>query len=385
MIQEANRLNTVAEYYFSKKLREIAELNEKGADIINLGIGNPDLPPPTAVVEELKGLLSDANVHGYQSYKGIPELRNAISNWSNRIYNIELDATTEILPLVGSKEGIMHISQAFVNAGDEVLVPNPGYPTYSSVSNLVGAKVLTYDAQDPMKDIISLVNEKTKIVWVNFPHMPTGARPNKEALQQLIDLARQWSFIIVNDNPYSTILTREYFSIFQLAGAKEVCLELNSLSKSHNMAGWRLGWLAGREELINSVLKVKSNMDSGMFLPVQKAAVKALEVDTTWIEQLNEVYIERRKIVWDLLGQLGCGYEKKQVGLFIWARIPEEVTTAEELIEELLNEAKVFITPGFIFGSNGNKYIRISLCNSKEKLALALSRIINLKKKSDVE
>lgn len=388
-INEANRLIGVSEYYFSKKLREIEGMNKSGEQVINLGIGNPDLSPPTEVVEELSKWISKSEVHGYQSYKGILEFREAIANWSKRIYNINLDPETEILPLIGAKEGVMHISQAFVNAGDNVLVPNPGYPTYGAVSNLAQAEVLTYNVSNEtvinIEEITKLISSKTKIIWVNFPHMPSGIKANVVVLKQLVDLARRESILIVNDNPYSTILSEEYFSIFQIEGAKEVCLELNSLSKSHNMAGWRMGWLAGRKELISSVLKVKSNMDSGMYLPLQKAAIKALQVEDDWIHKLNDVYKERRQIVWNLLDKLNCQYEKDRAGMFIWAKIPETYSSSEQLVEELLSEAKVFIAPGFIFGSNGNDYIRISLCNSVEKLNKALGRINDLKEKSYVE
>lgn len=382
-MKEANRLEGIHEYYFSKKLREVVEMNKQGADVLNLGIGNPDLMPPEEAMNELGRSSLLAHSHGYQSYKGIDEFRGAIADWSNGIYGIELNPSTEILPMIGSKEGIMHVSQAFVNAGDEVLVPNPGYPTYRSVSEIVGAKTIEYsivpETGIDMEEIISLVSDRTKILWLNFPHMPTGIAANRSTLRKLIELAKEKNFLIVNDNPYSTILAEEYFSIFQLEGAKEVCLELNSLSKSHNMAGWRVGWLAGKELLINSVLKVKSNMDSGMFRPIQEASIKALKVQEDWIQELNLEYKKRRLVAWKILDELTCEYDQSAVGLFIWARIPDHYSEVEELTEDLLHKAYVFITPGFIFGSNGNRYIRISLCTSEGKLESALKRILKLK------
>ena len=380
---EANRLNNVSEYYFSKKLREINEINRNGIQVINLGIGSPDLEPPKVVINELTTWSIQNNVHGYQRYNGIPELRLAIKQWSKKVYDIDLNADTEILPLMGSKEGIHHITQAFVNKGDKVLVPMLGYPTYRSVSNLAQAMVVEYsiksDGSFDLDELSSLLSGNTKVLWLNYPHMPTGTPANKKAITELIALANENGCIVINDNPYSTLLTDDYFSIFQIDEAKENCLELNSLSKSHNMSGWRIGWVTGKTELIQSILKVKSNMDSGMFLPIQKAAISALNVSRDWIKQLNFTYSERRKVVWEILDKLDCSYSKDNVGLFVWASIPDKFDSAEIWINEILYNAKVFITPGFIFGSSGNKFIRVSLCNTTEILREALNRINNLK------
>ena len=382
-IIEANRLNKVSEYYFSKKLREINEINQSGIKVINLGIGSPDLEPPKVVINELTAWSNQNNVHGYQRYNGIPELRLAIKQWCKKVYDIDLNADNEILPLMGSKEGIHHITQAFVNKDDKVLVPILGYPTYRSVSNLAQAMVVEYsiksDGSFDLCELSSLLSGNTKVLWLNYPHMPTGISANKKAITQLIALANENGCIVINDNPYSTLLTDDYFSIFQIDGAKENCLELNSLSKSHNMSGWRIGWVSGKTELIESILKVKSNMDSGMFLPIQKAAISALNVSTDWIKQLNFTYSERRKVVWKILDKLDCSYSKDKVGLFVWASIPDKYDSAEIWINEILYKAKVFITPGFIFGSSGNKFIRVSLCNTTEALREALNRINNLK------
>ncbi|MBC8475020.1 MAG: aminotransferase class I/II-fold pyridoxal phosphate-dependent enzyme [Bacteroidetes bacterium] len=382
-IIEANRLNKVSEYYFSKKLREINEINQSGIKVINLGIGSPDLEPPKVVINELTAWSNQNNVHGYQRYNGIPELRLAIKQWCKKVYDIDLNADNEILPLMGSKEGIHHITQAFVNKGDKVLVPMLGYPTYRSVSNLAQAMVVEYsiksDGNFDLDELSSLLSGNTKVLWLNYPHMPTGTPANKKAITELIALANENGCIVINDNPYSTLLTDDYFSIFQIDRAKENCLELNSLSKSHNMSGWRIGWVSGKTELIQSILKIKSNMDSGMFLPIQKAAISALNVSTDWIKQLNFTYSERRKVVWKILDKLDCSYSKDKVGLFVWASIPDKYISAEIWINEILYKAKVFITPGFIFGSSGNKFIRVSLCNTTEILREALNRINNLK------
>jgi LL-diaminopimelate aminotransferase len=382
-IKEANRLNKVSEYYFSTKLKEINEINRNGIQVINLGIGSPDLEPPKVVINELTKWSTQNNVHGYQRYNGIPELRLAIKQWCKKVYDIDLNADNEILPLMGSKEGIHHITQAFVNKGDKVLVPMLGYPTYRSVSNLAQAMVVEYsiksDGSFDLEELSSLLSGNTKVLWLNYPHMPTGTPANKKAITELIALANENGCIVINDNPYSTLLTDDYFSIFQIYGAKENCLELNSLSKSHNMSGWRIGWVSGESELIQSILKVKSNIDSGMFLPIQKAAISALNISTDWIKQLNLTYSKRRKVVWEILDKLDCSYSKDNVGLFVWASIPGKCDSAEIWINEILYNAKVFITPGFIFGSSGNKFIRVSLCNTTEVLLEALNRINNLK------
>jgi aspartate/methionine/tyrosine aminotransferase len=381
MIKTAARIQRVEEYYFSKKLAEVRKLDTPELRTINLGIGSPDQAPSANAVEALIASAQNPAHHGYQSYKGIPSLRNAIADFYNRIYGVSLDAEQMILPLMGSKEGIMHISMAFVNEGDEVLVPDPGYPTYSSVTNLVGGKIRTYsltEASGWKIDIDALKNSdlsKVKIMWVNFPHMPTGTIASREELQQLVDLARENNFLIVNDNPYSLILNDSPLSILSVEGAEEVALELNSLSKSHNMAGWRIGWVAGQKQFIDAVLTVKSNMDSGMFLGLQHAAAEALKNDNTWFTSLNKMYGERRKAAHGILDVLDCTYSSAQSGLFVWAKVNETVHDVEQWIDEILYSTKVFITPGFIFGKSGERYIRISLCNPVEVMQEALSRI----------
>jgi len=377
-IKAANRLQNIQEYYFSKKLAEVNEMREEGANILNLGVGNPDLPPPIQSVEALNNWSLKRSAHGYQSYKGLPELREAIEKWNKRIYNTSTSAVDEILPLIGSKEGIMHITQAFVNEGDNILIPDPGYPTYEAVANIVGAKVRPYDLLDDgeinLDQITNLIDDRTKIIWVNFPNMPTGLSGNKQNLQGLVDLAIEKGVLIVNDNPYSTILTKEYFSIFQLKYSKKICLELNSVSKSHNMAGWRLGWVTGAKDYIDAILKVKSNMDSGMFLPLQKAVIAALSLNGSWISSLNQEYKKRRNYVWQILDALECSYNKESSGLFVWAKI-NNGKTAEEFTDEILYNNHVFITPGSIFGKNGEGYIRVSLCNDTKILKEVLKKI----------
>lgn len=381
IIQPANRLSDVQEYYFSKKLKEIRELNSSGKNIINLGIGSPDLAPSAETIEALVETAEQTNSHGYQSYTGIPELRNAISSWMASTYGVAFKAENEILPLMGSKEGIMHISMAFLNPGDKVLVPNPGYPTYTSVANLMDAEIELYDLDEENGwnvDVQRLKDKdlsKVKLLWLNFPHMPTGARADLEVLQELINLAKEKQFLIVNDNPYSLILNPTPRSIFNLEGSKEVCLELNSLSKSHNMAGWRVGWLSGAPEYISTVLRVKSNMDSGMFLGLQKAAVKALSNPMHWHEDQNNIYAKRRKLIEEIFDYLNVKYNPNSVGMFVWAKVPESVDSVEKLVDDILYKANVFITPGFIFGSNGERFIRASLCASQETIQEALSRI----------
>ncbi len=384
IINEAHRLSDISEYYFSQKLQQIALMNRAGLSVINLGIGSPDMPPPPDVVAELSAWAALPTVHGYQSYRGLPELRQAIADWQLKIYQTRHEPETDILPLIGSKEGIMHISQAFVDAGDTVLLPNPGYPTYGAVSRIVGAVVKTYGvyadnaapAPIDIAEIADLCDERTKILWLNTPNMPTGVEIDLDTMQQLVDLARQRRFLIVNDNPYSTILTHTHRSIFQCRGAEEVCLELNSLSKSHNMAGWRVGWVLGHRDLINSVLKVKSNMDSGMFLPLQKAAAKALQTDTQFIADMNHIYKGRQRAAWRILETLDCVYNTERGGLFVWAKMPASANmNAIDFCDKILQDYRVFITPGSIFGSNGEGYVRISLCSSEEVLAAALDRI----------
>jgi aspartate/methionine/tyrosine aminotransferase len=381
MIQTAKRIDAVEEYYFSRKLTEVRSLDTPEHRVINLGIGSPDLAPAPSVVNALLSSAQNPANHGYQNYKGIPQLRKGIADFYKRTYAVSLDAETMILPLMGSKEGILHISMAFVNEGEEVLIPDPGYPTYSSVSNLVGGKIRTYAMKEELRwgiDIEALKKtdlSKVKIMWINFPHMPTGRIASRTELKELVDLARKNNFLIVNDNPYSLILNDEPLSILSMEGAEDVALELNSLSKSHNMAGWRIGWVAGKKEFIDAVLKVKSNMDSGMFLGLQHAAAEALQSTSEWFTELNKIYSERRTAAHKILDVLGCTYEKKQSGLFVWAKAPDSIVDVEKWIDEILYGTKVFITPGFIFGEAGRRFIRISLCSPVEKLKEASGRI----------
>jgi aspartate/methionine/tyrosine aminotransferase len=382
-VRPADRTGNVQEYYFSQKLAQIDKMRREGADIINLGIGSPDQPPSENTISSLIAEVKKPTSHGYQSYTGIPALRKAFSDWYKKYFHVELNPENEILPLMGSKEGIMHISMAFINPGDEVLVPDPGYPTYSSVTNLVGGKVRKYDLDEKrgwLPDLEALEKSdlsKVKLMWVNYPHMPTGTRGSMVLFEKLIAFSQKQGILLCNDNPYSFILNKEYHSILAVDGAKETALELNSLSKSQNMAGWRIGMVAGHSEYIRNVLKVKSNMDSGMFLPLQIAAAEALNNPESWYDTVNTVYIMRRKIVEEIMDILNCKYEKSQVGLFVWGRIPEDISNCEMYVEEILNKTYVFITPGFIFGKNGERYIRISLCATEEKLTEAKNRILN--------
>ena len=381
-IETARRIANVEEYYFSRKLAEVRSLHTAEFPVINLGIGSPDLPPSSNAVDALTKAASHPGNHGYQSYKGTPDLRDAISAFYQRIYSVSLDADTMILPLMGSKEGILHISLAFLNDEDEVLIPDPGYPTYASVTRLAGAKVRTYAMKEELgwkPDINELAGQdlsKVKIMWINFPHMPTGVTASKNELKALVDLARKHEFLIVNDNPYSLILNEEPESILGIEGAKEVALELNSLSKSHNMAGWRLGWVAGKKEFVDAVLRVRSNMDSGMFLGLQHAAVEALKNGNEWFRQLNNTYSSRKKVAHYILDTLGCSYSAHQSGLFVWAKAPQHIADVEGWIDEILYETRVFITPGFVFGDAGKRYVRISLCSPVETLRTAHERIV---------
>ena len=383
MISTAKRIANVEEYYFSKKLAEVRSLDSPELRVINLGIGSPDQAPSSSTVDALISSAKNPGNHGYQNYKGIPQLRKSIASFYKSVYGVNLDPETMVLPLMGSKEGIMHITMAFVNEGEEVLIPNPGYPTYSSVANLVGAKLRPYTLLEHSNwgiDIEALRKSdlsKVKLMWVNFPHMPTGRTASAKELQELVDLARENQFLIVNDNPYSLILNDEPMSLLSAEGAGEVALELNSLSKSHNMAGWRIGWVAGRKEYIDSVLKVKSNMDSGMFLGLQHAAVEALSSDEQWFKELNLLYGARKKVACLLLERLGCTFSDKQSGLFVWAKAPERIADVEKWIDEILYGTKVFITPGFIFGDAGKRYIRVSLCCTEQMFQEALTRIDN--------
>jgi LL-diaminopimelate aminotransferase len=381
MINTANRIANVEEYYFSRKLAEVRALDTPELRVINLGIGSPDQAPSSPVIDALIASAKNPANHGYQSYKGIPAFRKAIADFYSSTYGVALNTETDILPLMGSKEGIMHIAMAFLNEGEEVLIPNPGYPTYSSVANLVGAKLRPYELREDLNwgiDVEALKKSdlsNVKLMWVNFPHMPTGRTASREELQELVDLARKNQFLIVNDNPYSLILNDSPMSILGIEGAEEVALELNSLSKSHNMAGWRLGWVAGKKEYIDAVLKVKSNMDSGMFLGLQHAATEALKNGAAWFTALNKVYAERKAVGKKLLDLLGCTYADNQSGLFVWAKAPDHVKDVEKWIDEILYSTKVFITPGFIFGEAGRRYIRISLCCTVASLNEALARV----------
>jgi len=383
MISVANRLAGVGEYYFSEKLREIDTLNRQGKQIISFGIGSPDFPPHPDVITELHQNAVLPNVHGYQSYKGSPILRNAIAQWYQTWYNVSLNADTEILPLIGSKEGIMHICMTYLNNGDEVLVPNPGYPTYSSAVTLAGGVVKDYAMSEALNwapDFDALEKQdlsKVKLMFVNYPHMPTGQNGSLNLFEKIVAFAKKHQILVIHDNPYSFILNEQPLSMLQVEGAKEVVLELNSLSKSHNMAGWRVGMLCANQKFITEVLRFKSNMDSGMFLPLQLAAAKALTLGKDWFQSLNQVYANRRKLVFDLLDMLQCTYQKNQVGLFVWAKIPNTYKDGYALSDAVLYQCNVFITPGGIFGSAGNEYVRISLCATEEKLNEAINRIKN--------
>ena len=380
MIVTANRLNTVEEYYFSSKLREVRELIAQGKPIINMGIGSPDLKPSKLVVEAIQNAMNDGFAHQYQSYQGLPELRKGMSNFYKKFFDVDVDFNSEILPLMGSKEGIMHISLAFLNEGDAVLIPNPGYPTYSSVTNLVGAIPIFYDLAaennwEPNFEALEKLNlSKVKLMWVNYPNMPTGASGNLNLFAKLVAFAKKHQILIVNDNPYSFVLNDNPISILQIDGAKEVTLELNSLSKTYNMAGWRVGMVLGNSKLIDAILKVKSNMDSGMFYGIQKGAIEALKLDKSWFEKQNAIYKRRRDLVFQLANILKCTYDKNSVGLFVWAKLPLGITNSEDFVNQLLYDKDLFITPGTIFGSNGEGYIRFSLCVDEEKIIEVLKR-----------
>lgn len=380
-IKPADRLSEVSEYYFSRKLREVAQMNAEGKNVISLAIGSPDLPPSEITIETLCSNAHKPDVHGYQPTTGIPELKNGFAAWYKKWYGVTLDPVTEIQPLIGSKEGILHVTLALVNPGEQVLVPNPGYPTYTSLSKLLGAEIVNYNLEEEngwMPDFEELEQmdlSRVKLMWVNYPNMPTGANATPELFQRLVDFARRKSIVVVNDNPYSFILNSKPLSILSVPGAKECCIEFNSMSKSHNMPGWRIGMLATNATFVQWILKVKSNIDSGMFKPMQLAAAKALEAGTQWYENNNNNYRERRQLAGQIMDALGCVYDPSQTGMFLWGKIPESYTDVEDLTEKVLHEAKVFITPGFIFGSNGARYIRLSLCCDKSKLNEALERI----------
>lgn len=380
MIQPADRLNIVEEYYFSKKLREIRELVANDESIINMGIGSPDLQPPSKVVEELKNSLNDEKAHQYQSYKGMPELRKAMTDFYKEQFYVRLNPETDVLPLMGSKEGIMHISMAFLNPSDEVLIPNPGYPTYLSVTNLVGANPVFYNLSEDNKwlpDLEELEKQdlsKVKLMWISYPHMPTGAKATKKIFEDLIAFAKRHKILVVNDNPYSFILNEKPISFLNIKGAKDVGLELNSLSKTFNMAGWRVGMVLGNKKNIESVLKVKSNMDSGMFYGLQKGAIIALKSGAIWFSSLSSIYKQRRELVWKLAEILNCTYDKNTAGLFVWAKLPEGSSTSKEFVDLILKTKRVFIAPGSIFGTQGEGYIRFSLCVDEEIIQEAINR-----------
>ena len=383
-IVPADRIGNVQEYYFSVKLKEIAQMNAQGADVINLGIGSPDLPPSKEVTDTLAEAAADPKGHGYQPYVGIPQLREAFSHWYKRWYNVDLNPANEVLPLIGSKEGIMHISMAFINEGDGVLVPNPGYPTYSSVSKLVGAKILSYNLkaeQNWQPDLEQLEAQhkageidldSVKLMWCNYPNMPTGANGSMELFEKLVAFGKKYNIIICHDNPYSFILNDTPLSILSVEGAKEICIELNSMSKSHNIPGWRIGMLASNKQFIEWILRVKSNMDSGMFRAMQQAAVKALNAPAEWYRQMNQVYSARKALAQAILEKVGAEVAPGQVGMFLWGKVQGK---GVDICDDVLYKAKVFITPGIIFGSNGENYIRISLCANEQTLEKALGRI----------
>lgn len=387
-VKPADRLSAVQEYYFSRKLKEVAMLNAQGQDIISLAIGSPDMPPSKQTVDKLCETAAQPTAHGYQPTVGIPELRQAMANFYKRWYDVDLDPKTEIQPLIGSKEGILHTTLAFCNPGDEVLVPNPGYPTYTSLSKILGAKIVNYNLredngwQPDFEELEKMNLDRVKLMWTNYPNMPTGGNARMETYEKLVDFARRHGIVVVNDNPYSFILNEgKKMSILQVPGAKECCIEFNSMSKSHNMPGWRVGMCASNPEFISWILKIKSNIDSGTFRGIQLAAAEALNTnDDAWHKEYNvENYRRRRKIAEEIMTVLGCTFDPSQVGMFLWGKIPEKYANVEDLTERILHEAHVFVTPGFIFGSNGQRYLRISLCAKDEKMAEALQRIKALK------
>ncbi len=386
-IKTANRLENINEYYFSQKLREIDSLNQQGKNIINLGIGSPDLPPHPDVIKTLQEEAAKETTHAYQSYKGSPILRNAAAAWYKQWYGVEVDAATEILPLIGSKEGIMHICMTYLNAGDEVLIPNPGYPTYKSAATIAGAVCVNYDLLEEnnwLPDFDAMAKTgltKVKLMFVNYPHMPTGKLPSKDIFEQIIAFAKSHNILVVHDNPYSFILNETPMSILAVTGAMDVAIELNSLSKSQNMAGWRVGILCGAKERIEEILRFKSNMDSGMFLPVQLAAAKALTMGKDWYDAVNKIYEGRKQKAFELLNLLNCNYDKTQAGMFVWAKVPAGFEDGYKLSDAVLYNSNVFVTPGGIFGSNGNGYVRVSLCAPIAKFEEAIKRIENTTKK----
>jgi len=387
IIKPSFRIGQVKTYYFATKLAQIAAMRAMGKDVINLGIGSPDLKPPQEIIDTLQSASAGESANQYQSYKGVAALRQAFAEWYDRWFGVTLDPEQEILPLIGSKEGIMHISMAFLDEGDEVLVPDPGYPAYRMASKLAGATVRPFDLRAdtgwrPDLDKLSKQDlSKVKIMWINYPNMPTGAKADLSLFEEIIAFGREHGILICHDNPYGFILNEEPISIMQVPGASEVAIELNSLSKCFNMAGWRVGVMVGQSAYINAVMTFKSNMDSGMYQPIQLAAVKALSLDQSWFDQLNDIYRQRRDIAWKIMDQLGCTYDRDSAGLFVWGLVPDSVFDVELWIETFLQEALVFITPGFIFGQNGDRYIRISLCCDQNKLTEAHQRVATLLEK----
>ena len=389
MIQPANRVGEIQEYYFSRKLKEVAQLNAEGKDIISLAIGSPDMPPSKQTIDKLCEVAALPNTHGYQPTMGTPELRQAMADYYQKWYGVTLDPKTEIQPLIGSKEGILHVTLAFVNPGDQVLIPNPGYPTYTSLSKILGADIVNYDLRedngwqpdfDQLEEIVKS-HRRIRLMWTNYPNMPTGGNARRETYEQLVAFAQEHGIVVVNDNPYSFILNEEHLSLMQVPGAKDCCIEFNSLSKSHNMPGWRVGMCVSNPTFISWILKIKSNIDSGTFRGIQLAAAEALTQNTEeWHREANiNTYRRRRDIAEQIMTALGCTFDPQQVGMFLWGRIPDSYADVEELTERVLHEARVFITPGFIFGSNGSRYIRISLCAKDEKIREALRRVKELK------
>ena len=383
-ITPANRVGSVQEYYFSRKLKEVAEMNAAGKNVINLGVGSPDLPPSQQTIETLCEHARQPNEHGYQPYIGIPELRKGFADWYKKWYDVDLDPKTEIQPLIGSKEGILHISLAFLNPGDGVLVPNPGYPTYSSVSKLVEANLIPYELKEELgwqpdfEELEKMDLSNVKLMWTNYPNMPTGANASMELYEKLVAFGKKYGIIICNDNPYSFILNEHPLSILSIPGAKDICIEMNSMSKAHNMPGWRMAMLASNAQFVQWVLKVKSNIAPGQFKPMQHAAVEALSAPKEWYNNMNRVYRSRRDLAGKIMRTLGCEYDEKQVGMFLWGKIPAEAKGSEAIADKVLYEANVFLTPGFIFGSQGERYIRISLCCKNETLEEALRRIVSI-------
>lgn len=388
LVKPADRLSLVQEYYFSRKLKEVAQMNAEGQNVISLAIGSPDMPPSQQTIDKLCEVAQQPDAHGYQPTMGTKELREAMAGFYKRAYGVDIDAQTEVLPLIGSKEGILHTTLAFVNPGDEVLVPNPGYPTYTSLSKILGAKIVNFNLredngwQPDFEELEKMDLSRVKLMWTNYPNMPTGGNARMETYEKLVAFANKHGIVVINDNPYSFILNRNPMSIMQVPGAKECCMEFNSMSKSFNMPGWRVGMVVGNAEFISWTLKVKSNIDSGTFRGIQLAAAEAYNTNTPeWHEEYNiNIYKRRRDIAEKIMTTLGCTFDKEQVGMFLWGKIPAEYATCEELTEKVLHEAKVFITPGFIFGSNGDRYVRISLCAKEEKMTEALERITKMTK-----